>query len=196
MPYKDPKSPEAKASQARRHRRWYDKNGELERQRSRDAYWSDPEKERKRNRVFKEKLDAEKRCVNCAKPRDRDGKSLCSQCAPLHAASVAKYQRQVKEAAFNAYGGPVCACCGDSHFEFMSIDHIEGGGAAHRRELRRGDGQSGGGGLRLYLWLKRNNYPKGFRVLCRNCNCTFGELGYCPHERERLNATRAAVSAP
>ena len=31
------------------------------------------------------------------------------------------------------YGGPVpkCACCGESHIEFLSIDHIGGGGKKH-----------------------------------------------------------------
>jgi hypothetical protein len=36
----------------------------------------------------------------------------------------------------------------------------------------------------LYLWLKRNNYPTGFRVLCHNCNLAIGFYGYCPHHRQ------------
>ena len=154
--------------------------------------FKDPEKAREfdRKRMAKRRrrnID-EKRCVNCCRPRDREGKTLCSVCAPKFAHSIGKYHRKIKDAAFAAYGGPTCACCGESHFEFMSIDHISGGGNIHRKKLRGGDGNSGGGGVRLYLWLKRNNYPKGFRVLCRNCNSAHGELGYCPHERERVDA--------
>jgi hypothetical protein len=36
-------------------------------------------------------------------------------------------------------------------------------------------------GTHLYLWLKQNNYPPGFRVLCMNCNFAIGHSGYCPH---------------
>jgi hypothetical protein len=193
MPYKDPCSEKARQSQHERYRRWYEKNKELERQRSKTEYWHDPEKERQRNRVFKNTLDVEKRCVNCGKTRDRENKVLCSACAPIHAASVKKAHLKVKLAAFDAYGGAICSCCGETRFEFMSIDHIDGGGSEHRKQLRGGDGYSGGGGVRLYLWLKRNGYPSGYRVLCRNCNASFGENGYCPHERERLDGSRTTT---
>jgi hypothetical protein len=68
-----------------------------------------------------------------------------------------------------------CACCGESHFEFLTIDHINGGGAKHRREIKSGV---------IYGWLLKNNFPVGFRVLCCNCNSSHGRYGYCPHERE------------
>jgi hypothetical protein len=35
------------------------------------------------------------------------------------------------------------------------------------------------------FWLKRNGYPKGFRVLCHNCNSARGLYGYCPHKRRK-----------
>ncbi len=44
----------------------------------------------------------------------------------------------------------------------LSIDHINGGGSKHRKEL-------GGGGTKFYRWLKKHNYPEGFQVLCMNC---------------------------
>ena len=76
----------------------------------------------------------------------------------------------------SAYGGqfPACACCGESRQEFLTIDHIAGGGNRHRREIGRG----------LYSWLRANNYPAGFRVLCHNCNWVMGHYGYCPHQKE------------
>lgn len=74
------------------------------------------------------------------------------------------------------YGGAYCACCGEDHFEFLSIDHINGGGSKHRRELK-----SSGKSYNMYQWLRANNYPEGFRVLCMNCNCAMGLYGYCPH---------------
>lgn len=71
---------------------------------------------------------------------------------------------------------PKCACCGEKHIEFLSIDHINGGGVKHRKQL--------GAKWTIYAWLKKNNFPKGYRILCHNCNLSKGFYGYCPHERE------------
>jgi hypothetical protein len=77
--------------------------------------------------------------------------------------------------ALQAYGGlvPACACCGEATLLFLALDHVNGGGRQHHLE-------TGGGGF--YVWLRKNNYPEGFKVLCHNCN--FGRQlngGTCPH---------------
>jgi hypothetical protein len=83
-------------------------------------------------------------------------------------------------------GTPKCSCngCTETHIEFLTIDHIGGGGSKHRRELSSPgrQNQRSPGGLAFYYWLRNNNYPEGFRVLCWNCNCSRGLHGYCPHE--------------
>ena len=76
--------------------------------------------------------------------------------------------------AFNHYGGAICACCGETQYEFLALDHINGGGGEHRRSI--------GGGTNLYSWLKKNNYPEGFQVLCHNCNMAKAYYGKCPHQ--------------
>ncbi|BBC35293.1 hypothetical protein SGFS_065870 [Streptomyces graminofaciens] len=86
--------------------------------------------------------------------------------------------RKVRLAALQAYGGeaPACVCCGEAMFQFLALDHINGGGHAQRKE-------TGGGGF--YNWLRRHSYPAGFQVLCHNCN--FGRQingGTCPHKEE------------
>jgi hypothetical protein len=75
-------------------------------------------------------------------------------------------------------GGLRCACCGETEYEFLSLDHKYNDGAKHRRELG-----TRGNGPKMLRWIRKNNYPPIFRVLCYNCNCTRGFLGYCPHER-------------
>jgi hypothetical protein len=60
---------------------------------------------------------------------------------------------------------PKCAICGIDDLDVLCLDHINGGGEAHRRTI-----PNGGGGLHLYWWIKRENYPLGFQVLCLNCN--------------------------
>lgn len=72
-------------------------------------------------------------------------------------------------------GVPSCACCGETIFQFLAIDHIDGGGLKSRKSL----------GLRssteLYRYLENEGYPPGYRVLCHNCNLAIGFYGYCPH---------------
>jgi len=68
-------------------------------------------------------------------------------------------------------GKPECACCKISILEFLGIDHVKGGGRKHKQLVRH-----------IYNWLKKNNFPKGFRVLCHNCNQSLGAYGYCPHD--------------
>lgn len=75
-------------------------------------------------------------------------------------------------------GSMSCACCGDNHYEFLTIDHMNGGGNAHRKQFgsdRRG----------VHRQLKKEGYPPGYQVLCHNCNSAKAIYGECPHERER-----------
>jgi hypothetical protein len=90
---------------------------------------------------------------------------------------------------------PECRCCGETIILFLQIDHIEGNGSAHRREIGMRQGgsiQSPGqktkvtmGGNGLAYWLKKNGWPEGFRVLCANCNLSKRVGKYCPHEIQR-----------
>jgi hypothetical protein len=81
------------------------------------------------------------------------------------------YNRRVKAEVLRYYGES-CACCGESRYEFLAIDHINGGGLKHRREE---------GFKSIYGWLKRKGFPEGFRTLCANCNSALGYFGFCPH---------------
>jgi len=76
----------------------------------------------------------------------------------------------------NAYGGK-CACCGETSFYFLQIDHISGGGRTHRKQV---SWDHGGGPF--YRWIVKNNFPDGFRCLCANCNQARGQWGFCPHD--------------
>ena len=89
-----------------------------------------------------------------------------------------KYHQKVKEDTLKKYGGK-CKCCGETQMEFLSIDHVNGGGNIHRRKIKA----EGGGTASMYRWLKKNGYPKkGFQVLCYNCNLAKGFYGECPHK--------------
>jgi hypothetical protein len=52
-----------------------------------------------------------------------------------------------------------CAMCGFSDIRCLSIDHINGDGAKHRKKIK----------THLNYWIEKNNYPDGFQILCMNC---------------------------
>lgn len=78
-----------------------------------------------------------------------------------------------KKIVFAHYGGK-CECCGEARPEFLCIDHIDGGGNKHRRNI-------GLGGSVFYRWIIDNNFPGFLRILCHNCNAAYAFVGYCPH---------------
>lgn len=76
--------------------------------------------------------------------------------------------------------GSRCACCGEKQIEFLTIDHINNDGHKQPIKERR----------HLYNWLKQNNFPNGFQVLCFNCNLSkyymakeLPSIAKCIHQR-------------
>lgn len=98
-------------------------------------------------------------CLFCSSP-PVVGKTLCE----YHQQKYAGYRQQLKLEALAAYGGPVCVGCGSTDVGILEIDHIAGGGRKHFRE----EGITGG--YSFYLWLRKQGYPSGYRVLCPSCN--------------------------
>jgi hypothetical protein len=87
---------------------------------------------------------------------------------------VKDYLKRLKEQLFTALGNK-CACCGEANPQFLTIDHIHGGGTRHRRSL--------GSGRSMYLEIIREGIPRDkYRILCMNCNFSFGHWGFCPHD--------------
>jgi hypothetical protein len=83
-----------------------------------------------------------------------------------------RHRETLQQDIISHYGGK-CACCGETTTAFLTIDHIKDDGAKHKREVGRSS---------VYSWLKKNNFPEGFRVLCWNCNCgRWRNGGICPH---------------
>ena len=68
-----------------------------------------------------------------------------------------------------------CACCGERGFDFLTIDHINGGGQKQLDEL-------GVHGSVFYYWLVKHDFPSGYAVLCLNCNTSKFRSGVCAHQ--------------
>ena len=85
-------------------------------------------------------------------------------------------RNKLKAEVINHYSNGLncCACCKESDIRFLSIDHINNNGAEHRKSMRKS----------ICRWLRRNNYPIGYQVLCFNCNLGKSiNKGICPHHQ-------------
>ncbi len=90
-----------------------------------------------------------------------------------------EYRKGLRLDALMAYGGLRCACCGETEYMFLTLDHINNDGAEDRVKIA---GRRNAAGTHTYKWLKARDYPPGYQVLCMNCN--FGKRmnnGVCPH---------------
>jgi len=118
-------------------------------------------------------------CVKCGSTKAEPGKKCCPLCALNNNKATKSRDLRRKIAAFAAYGGSRCNCCGEIILQFLTIDHIHNNGAEHRRLLGKRRG-----GSTMYCWLKRHKYPAGFQVLCFNCNVGRSiNGGTCPHKQ-------------
>ncbi len=89
--------------------------------------------------------------------------------------SAREYHRRNRLTCITHYsnGRLKCSCCNESIYDFLTIDHIEGGGNDHRRKIKQ---------TNIYGWLIKNGLPEGFDVLCMNCNLGKSKYdGVCPH---------------
>lgn len=133
-------------------------------------------------RKRREKLKKASACLFCKVTVE--GGSYCDDCkeylkksneklgAEYRRSAVKKSRKKLRRDVIVAYGGK-CECCGEKEFVFLTMDHVEGGGNQHRREL--------GGNMAFYVWLRKNGYPPKFQVLCWNCNWAKSHGG-CPHK--------------
>ena len=100
-------------------------------------------------------------CYQCGVQPSSGERTTCDDCAEKQSNRSKRRWQRLRKQAMDAYGGPRCSGCEEDDPEVLEIDHINGGGNEHRREI----GQSN-----IYLWLRENGYPEGFRVLCPTCN--------------------------
>lgn len=137
-------------------------------------------------------------CTKCLEEKDDSersykSKNQCKSCVNKYMADYYRNNENVRKRMSESYkrsrrklriqvlshyskGTPKCNCCGETMYEFLSIDHINNDGAKHRKEKITSK--------MLYQWLVKNNYPENFQVLCMNCNFAKGHYGFCPHNKK------------
>lgn len=75
-----------------------------------------------------------------------------------------------------AYGG-CCQCCGETRFDLLTLEHIRNKGY----KLIYNNSSN------LIRKLKIQGWPKGYTVLCFNCNMSTKNGAPCVHSKEYKN---------
>jgi len=90
-----------------------------------------------------------------------------------------EYALRKKIEAFTPYsnGKPKCACCSIDNIDVLSIDHIIPQSYFKGEKKRLG--------VELNRYLINNNFPRGYQILCRNCNQSKSNKSLCYHQIKR-----------
>lgn len=114
---------------------------------------------------LKKRRDDPKRKDRMKEYREKNSESL-------HA--YGKQHRASLKRLFLKMYGEHCSCCGESEYEFLTLDHI-----IPRTEENRREKSSLG-----YKTALQEYRPDLYQVLCYNCNCG-RRHGICPHKRDK-----------
>jgi len=125
-------------------------------------------------------------------PDRRGSFGLCAYCKPCNSLRSRRYRKanpetsnkinrnyraKLKQKMLEAYGRK-CTCCGEDRVQFLTLEHINHDGQAHREEFN--------GGIAPLLDLQRRGWPKdGYTLLCWNCNMATRHGDKCPHQEVR-----------
>lgn len=108
-------------------------------------------------------------CAMCGNPSD---KFRCDKCHKSHIINGKRRWELLRQTVLNHYGNK-CACCGETRYEFLEIDHVNNNGARHRKMT----------GHHICNWIIKNDFPSDLQLLCANCNRGKAKFGVCPHHK-------------
>lgn len=120
---------------------------------------------------------ADRVCVRCGKLKAEEkfrksasGKYRKNTCWACNG----KYERTTLKLKMFAALGNTCACCGQDHPAFLTLDHVNNDGHEYRKQYNE---------QQMYRIAHREGWPKDkYQVLCMSCNFAKGHFGECPHK--------------
>lgn len=121
--------------------------------------------------IYQRDEKGKKQCTTCKKWLDeknfpicrrREDKlnSMCKQCRNKRWREL-RENRKIIVFQYYTNGYMKCELCEIDDIDVLTIDHINGGGNKHRKEMIESS---------LITHLIKKNFPEGYRILCRNCN--------------------------
>ena len=128
-----------------------------------------------------------KHCIKC-RERDRSWRNNNVEKILMRRKQIYQFQKSIiserkkikskvlKKTIVDHYGGKcICPLCDEQQLDFLTIDHIDGGGTKQRKNT------SIHGGTNFYYWIIKNDYPSNLQIMCLNCNVSRHILGQCEH---------------
>ena len=114
-------------------------------------------------------------CDGCNAERKRKYNSEYARTAGARVLRAISH-RSTRQRAYDGYEGK-CTCCGVSDFEFLCLDHVNGGGGKDRKVRNT---------WQIAKYVIQNNFPAEVTVLCHNCNLAKGFFVTCHHQGKRV----------
>lgn len=120
---------------------------------------------RDRARARKDKYP--NRCSRCRARDPEPPSAYCSPCQEASKIASSKYRNRIKHEVFKEYGP--CVCCGNDNIRVLTLDHINGGGNNHLKEIE----------MPLVRWAHKNGCPDILQSLCASCHHIKTYYGQC-----------------
>lgn len=111
-------------------------------------------------------------CNNCNYLKEYNKDKILSTTTYAVTMRSQRSNRRLQTLYWYTNGSMKCECCGKDDIRILTFDHIYGGGKKHCESNKIKN---------LHDYLYYNNYPDGYRVLCWNCNKSYSQYGFCPH---------------
>ena len=141
--------------------------------------YADPEQERSYHAAYGKQWDEDNRDRRREIGRIADEKRNGTPERVKQKADV-RARRHIRErvAVIEMYGGR-CEFCGCSQYEYLTLDHVQGDGKAHRAEIASRY-------RTVYDYLLRENIVDHarFRLLCWNCHMAWTRYSVAPGKEE------------
>ena len=148
---------------------WRSNNPEKVREQRRK--WSKANREKVINYHKKYYKENRKSIIDKAITRITTKKETIPDFKEEHRKQVKKYNEETRQKFIEMYGGK-CVCCGETIYEFLTLEHKQGQKGIKKEESRVA--------YRNAVLVYR---PDIYEILCMNCNHSKGVRGYCPHQR-------------
>jgi hypothetical protein len=101
-------------------------------------------------------------------------RKYCSDCFNVWSRDFYKgWRHELRLEVLTHYSGgtPTCHCCGIQVWEWLALDHLEGGSQEDYRKY--------GNFEKFFSHLKRSGYSARMTVSCHNCNAARSIFGHC-----------------
>ncbi len=119
-------------------------------------------------------------CITCEKllilndnwrdTNKKHGIYLCNECKTI---KEKIRNLDIREMLQNGYNNK-CNCCGESSWQFLTVDHIFNDGVHDRKMHFCGE--------KFFNYLIELNFPTDrYQLLCMNCNYSKAKYNFCPH---------------